>query len=250
MYSVMQRIRCSKFVTAFDGKSSLWTSLVKREHQWLSVLMQDSRLYEWSRVKVGMQNSGYSFVRAIKRILHPIRAFVESFVDAMAAFLDKRDKHLHDLDQYLHFIKPSGLTLNLNKFTFAKPEVKFCGHYMGSGMRRINPDKVVTVVNWQQPETKSQVRQILEFCDWFQDYLLNYAKHVLSSIELMSKRVPNLAPWGAQQHVFDTLKRLLCEAASQPLHMIGINRSVYSVMLAIIQWLQFCLKQMTMVARN
>jgi hypothetical protein len=36
-------------------------------------------------------------------------------------------------------IRASGLTLNLSKSYFAKPEVKFIGHLVGSGHRRVDP---------------------------------------------------------------------------------------------------------------
>jgi hypothetical protein len=115
MHSVMQRIGRAKFITTYDGKSSFWTIPVKPEHQWLTSFIHDSRLYKWSRVPFGMKNSGCSFVRAIQRILHPIKAFAESFVDDMAVFSNEWEKHLRNLDKYLQLIKQSGLTLNLKK---------------------------------------------------------------------------------------------------------------------------------------
>ena len=221
MHSVMQRIGSAKYISTFDGKSSYWTIPVKREHQWLTSFIYNSQLYSWSRVPFGLKNSGCSFVRMIQRLLHPVREFTESFVDDMAVFSDDFDKHLLHIEQYLRLIKQSGLTLNLEKSYFAKPEVKFCGHYIGSGRRRIDPEKVETVANLKRPETKAEVRQVLGLFGWFRDYLPNYAEHALPLTELTSKRVPNLVPWGArQQSAFDKLKQMLCDAACQPLHII------------------------------
>jgi hypothetical protein len=220
MQSVMQRIGRAKFITTFDGRSSYWTIPVKREHQWLTGFIYNDRLYEWSRVPFGMKNSGCSFVRMIQRILQPIKAFADSFVDDMAVFSDQWEKHLQDLDQYLKVIKDSGLTLNLKKSSFAMPEVKFCGHYIGSGVRRIDPSKLDTVMNLQRPETKSQVRQVLGLFGWFRDYIPNYAEHALPLTELTAKRVPNLIPWSTRhQLAFDKLKRLLCDAADNQLYV-------------------------------
>jgi hypothetical protein len=173
-----------------------------------------------------MKNSGSSFVRAVQRVLHPIRDFAESFVDDMTVFsYECMEKHLHDLDQYLQVIKRSGLTLNLKKSSFAMSEIKFCGYYIGSGTKRLDPAKVETNKNLQPPITKAQVRQVLGLFGWFRDHLPNYAEHALPLTELTAKRVPNLIPWGARQQVaFDKLKRLLCEAADQPLHIIDWSK--------------------------
>jgi hypothetical protein len=221
MHSVMQRIGRARYISTFDGRSSYWTIRVKREHQWLTAFIYDSQLYEWSRVPFGLKNSGCSFVRMIQRVLHPIREFTESFVDDMAVFSDDFDQHLNNLERYLNVIKKSGLTLNLAKSNFAKPEVKFCGHFIGSGRRRIDPEKVEAVEKLKRPETKAEVRQALGLFGWFRDYLPQYAEHALPLTELTAKRVPNLVPWGArQQAAFDKLKRMLCDAACQPLHII------------------------------
>jgi hypothetical protein len=122
----------------------------------------------------------------------------------MAIFSSEWEKHLSDLERYLQVIQRSGLTLNLKKSSFAMPEVYFCGHYVGSGIRRIDPDKVATVMNLQRPKTKAEVRQVLGLFGWFRDYLPNYAECALPLTELTAKRVPNLVPWGArQQSAFD-----------------------------------------------
>jgi hypothetical protein len=44
----------------------------------------DLGFFEWTRIPFGMQSSGCTFLRAIRRILEPIRDFAESYVDDMA----------------------------------------------------------------------------------------------------------------------------------------------------------------------
>jgi hypothetical protein len=93
-------------------------------------------------------------VRAIQELLEPIRDFVEAYVDDMAVYSDSWKQHLDHIDEYLSHIKRSGLTLNLNKCEFAKSEIKYVGHVIGSGKRLPDPEKVKAVMNWKVPETK------------------------------------------------------------------------------------------------
>jgi len=51
----------------------------------------------------------------------------------MAVYSDSWKQHLNHVEEYLSHIKESGLTLNLNKCEFAKPEIKYVGHVVGSG---------------------------------------------------------------------------------------------------------------------
>jgi hypothetical protein len=47
----------------------------------------------------------------------------------------------------------------LNKCEFAKPEIKYVAHIVGSAKRLPNPEKVKAVMNLKVPETKKQIRK-------------------------------------------------------------------------------------------
>jgi hypothetical protein len=53
------------------------------------------------------------------------------------------------------------LTLNLKKYSFAKLEVKFPGHVVGSGGHRPDEDKLPSVACLSRPDTKREVRWTL-----------------------------------------------------------------------------------------
>ena len=109
---------------------------------------------------------------------------------------DKFDQHLRDFEKFLTIIKESGFTLNLNKSRFAQSQVKCRGHIIGSGIRRPDDEKVATVKDMQIPETKKQVRRLIGFFSYFQDYIPGFAKIAQPLTELTGKRVPNKVPWG------------------------------------------------------
>jgi hypothetical protein len=143
----------------------------------------------------------------------------------MTVFSDEWRQHLQHLEHFLETIKASGLTLNLAKCRFAQAEVKSCGHIIGSGSRRADPDKIYTVQNMKTPETKTQVRQILGFFSWFREYIPDFATHAKPLTDLTAKRVPSKIPWGnAEQKAFDQLKLLLCRATEQPLNIIDMSK--------------------------
>jgi hypothetical protein len=93
-----------------------------------------------------METAGWFSVRMIQKVFLPIRDFEENFVDDIAAFTeDNWDIHLEHNETLLQTIKKCGLTLTLKKSNFAMSEVKFCGHIVGSGKRRVDPDKAMAV---------------------------------------------------------------------------------------------------------
>lgn len=230
--TVIQRIGRAKFISTFDGKSSYWTIPIKTEHQWLTGFVCDGQTYEWTRAAFGLKNSGCTFLRTIERVLQPVRDVVENFVDDMAVCTDTTwDEHLRHMSVFLNTIRKSGLTLSLKKSNFVKPEVKFCGHIIGSGKRRIDPEKTASIQQLKRPETKKQVRSVLGTFSWFRDYIPNFTDHVRPLIELTSKRIPDRIPWRCEHDKsFNTLKSLLCEATKRSLSIIDWSKpfNIYS----------------------
>jgi len=103
-------------------------------------------LYVWSRVPFGLRNSGSSFVRMLRKVLYSFREFAGRYADDLPTYSNTWDSHLDHIDKTLQHVKSSGLTLNIKKSDFAKPEVKLCGCIVGSGKRRVDPDKLHAIL--------------------------------------------------------------------------------------------------------
>ena len=221
MVTVMQKVGKAKFITTFDGKSSFWSIPLKPEDRWLTAFLCDAGEFEWTRAAFGLRNSGSSFVRMMTKSLLPIRHFTACFVDDSAVYSDEWKEHLRHVDQYLQVVRDCGLTLNLTKSEFAKPEVKFCGQIVGSGNRRIDPEKLRAVGEIKRPETKKEVRQLLGLFGWYREYIPRYSEIVCPLTNLTAKGKPNRIIWTeCEQKALDALKASLNAAVSQPLHII------------------------------
>ena len=85
--------------------------------------------------------------------------------------------------------------MNVRKCSFAKPEVKFVGHVIGSGRHRPDEQKLATVMDLSRPITKREVRRVLGFFSYFRAYIPNAADltHVLSN--LVAKNKPVQVGW-------------------------------------------------------
>jgi hypothetical protein len=74
--------------------------------------------------------------------------------------------------------------LNIKKTEFAKPEVKFCGCIVGSGKRRIDPEKLRAILQLKRLENKTQVRSVLGLFGWFREHIPQYAEWARPQTEL------------------------------------------------------------------
>ena len=70
--------------------------------------------------------------------------------------------HLGHIRQFLEIMRSVGISLNLAKCEFAKPEVKFVGHFVSSGKRRPDPQRLEGFAEMERPRTKKERLAITE----------------------------------------------------------------------------------------
>ncbi|GFW95189.1 retrovirus-related Pol polyprotein from transposon opus [Trichonephila clavipes] len=80
---------------------------------------------------------------------------------------------------------------------------------------RHSPDKEriykSAIQNLQAPTTKRQLRSALGLCNFYRQYIPNFAKIALLLTELTKKKVPNEIPWSKKaENAFKELKTALC----------------------------------------
>jgi len=132
---------------------------------------------------------------------------------------------LIDIETYLNTMREFGFTLGIQKCEFAKPQVKYVGHVIGSGERRVDPTKIETIRGLQEPKTKKQVRQILGFFSFFREHIPNYAKHAKPLTDLTGKGTPERLTLNNEASLaVNTLKDLLCKATMEPLVIIDPSK--------------------------
>ena len=240
---VLQKVGRAKYISCFDAKSGYWQLPVKKESRWLTAFVCDAGLFEFNRMPFGLKSASNTFIRCISRVLHPIRAFTEPFVDDMSVFSMTWEEHLRHLDKFLETIKNSGMTLSPKKCSFAQSKVTFVGHVIGSGQIIPDPVKIATVSNLQPPTTKKDVRRLIGFFSYFRNFIPSLAETARVLTDLTQKNIPNRVPWRSEhQKALDKLKSDLCNATV--LHTIDFSKdfgllvdaSANAIGCCLIQW--------------
>ena len=55
-------------------------------------------------------------------------------------------------------------------------EVEFAGHVVGHGQRRPTPGRLVSLHHWERPQTISELRSFMRFCNYYSGYVRMYAE--------------------------------------------------------------------------
>jgi len=69
----------------------------------------------------------------------------------------------------MEIVKEVGMTLSIEKCEFAKPDVKFVGHFVGSGGRRPDPGRLEGLDKMSRPQTTKELRKFLGAFGYYQD---------------------------------------------------------------------------------
>ena len=207
----LSKIGAARFISTFDAKSGYWQIPVAEQDRWLTAFVTHDGLYEWLRMPFGLKNAGATFVRAVRIVLQPIRDFSQSYVDDMGVGSNEWYEHLDHIRRFLSIMRSVGMTLNLAKCDFCKSEVKFVGHFVGSGIRRPDPQRLEGLAKMEQPRTKRELRKILGAFGYYRDYIPHFAEIVKPLTDLTSNKTPKVLPWEERHQVaFEHLRSELC----------------------------------------
>jgi len=216
---------------------------LRPEHRWLAAFVTDLGTFEWNRMPFGLKCASNTFIHAVQQILQPIQDHNDSYVDDLATFSNAWVTHLSYVDQFLTTMRESGLTLKLERCEFAKPEVTFVGHVIGTGKHGPDKSRVACIETMQRPNTKKEVRRVVGFLSYFRSYIDQFAEFAKPSTDLTKRGLPEKIEWKEiHQQAFDKLKQCLCEATKLNTIQYGqqcgilVDASETAVGSCLIQW--------------
>ena len=78
---VIQKVGNAKFISVFDAKSGYWQTPIDPSQKWLNAFITPDGQFAWNRTPFGLKSAGYTFLKALRTILQPVKEFTASYVD-------------------------------------------------------------------------------------------------------------------------------------------------------------------------
>ena len=187
---LIDKISPATFITTLDCTSGYWQIPVQEESRDKTAFKTSKGLFEWNVLSFGLRNASATFQRTVNKILEPHQDYSSSYIDDIAIYDFQWSQHLQHLDNVFTSIGQAGLTLRINKCSFAQPTVKYVGHIIGSGFKKADSEKTDTIKNFVIPHTKALWRSFNGMASYYRQYIPNLAKLMLPLTELTKKNQP------------------------------------------------------------
>ncbi|TRZ07858.1 hypothetical protein HGM15179_019249 [Zosterops borbonicus] len=78
----------------------------------------------------------------------------------------------------LNFLGKKGLKVLKSKLQFMEPEVKYLGHWLTRGKKKLDPERVAGIIALPAPKTKRQIRQILGLLGYCRQWIEGFSEKV------------------------------------------------------------------------
>ena len=178
------------------GPDNVWYSVIDlKDAFWACPLDESSRDYfafewedpetgrrqqlRWTVLPQGFTESPNLFGQALEQILKDYQTksgvtLTQYVDDLLLAGKDEEDVRKESI-RLLNFLGLKGLKVSKTKLQFVEEEVKYLGHYLKKGEKRIDPERIQAILSLPTPQNKRQIRQILGLTGYCRQWIENYS---------------------------------------------------------------------------
>ncbi|NXV24798.1 POLY protein, partial [Cepphus grylle] len=89
----------------------------------------------------------------------PSGAALLQYVDDLLVSEEEEVRVTEDTNELLNFLGQQGLRVSKTKLQYVEMEVKYLGHLVSEGSRKINPERIKGIVDLPLPKTKRELRK-------------------------------------------------------------------------------------------
>ena len=124
--------------------------------------------YEFLVMPFELTNAPMTFMDLMNRVFHPyLDQFVIVFIDNILVYSKTIDEHALHLRIILQTLRDRQLYTKFFKCEFWLNEVIFLGHVVSGDGIFVDPRKIETIVNWEQPKNVSKIQSFLGLASYY-----------------------------------------------------------------------------------
>ena len=182
--SILQKQQKKRIFTVLDLKHGYHQMPLHPDSRPCTAMSTPLGPMQWKVVPMGAKNGNAAFQRTMEDLLGPVRDCADPFVDDIIIGSGTEnmtedeliDAHEKDLRRVLSELDKHNMVCKPTKASLFVKEVEFAGHVVGHGQRRPMPGKLASLHHWEKPQTISELRSFMGFCNYYSGYVRMFAE--------------------------------------------------------------------------
>jgi hypothetical protein len=122
-----------------------------------------------------------------KVFMEELDKFVVVFIDDILVYSKSVEEHEQHLRVVLGKLRAHKLYAKFRKCEFWLEKISFLGHILTAEGVAVDPGKVETVSNWQQPTNVSEIRSFLGLAGYYRRFIEGFSKIARPMTEFLKK---------------------------------------------------------------
>ena len=182
--SILQKQQKKRIFTVLDLKHGYHQMPLHPDSRPCTAMSTPLGPMQWEVVPMGATNGNAAFQRMMEDQLSLVRDCADPFVDDIIIGSGTEnmtedeliEAHEKDLRLVLSQLDKHNMVCKPTKASLFVKEVEFAGHVVGHGQRRPMPGKLASLHHWEKPQTISELRSFMGFCNYYSGYVRMYAE--------------------------------------------------------------------------
>ena len=182
--TILQKQQKKRIFTVLDLKHGYHQILLHPDSRPCTAMSTPLSPVQWKVVPMGAKNGNAALQRMMEDLLGPVQDCADPFLDDIIIGSGTEnmtedeliEAHEKDLRRVLSELDKHNMVCKPTKASVFVREVEFAGHVVGHGQRRPMPGKLESLHHWEKPQTISELRSFMGFCNYYSGYVRMYAE--------------------------------------------------------------------------
>ncbi|XP_042444160.1 uncharacterized protein K02A2.6-like [Zingiber officinale] len=187
---LLDRLSKASWFSKLDLRSGFWQVRIVEGDEAKTTCVTRYDSYEFMVMPFGLTNAPTTLCNLMNEVLYDfLDNFVVVYWDDIIIYSKSLEEHLEHLGMVLDRLRKHQLFVKKEKCEFASQEVMFLGHMVINCHVRMDPKKVLAIVEWQHPSTIPELRSFLGMANYYHKFIVGYSKKVAPLTDLLKKNV-------------------------------------------------------------
>lgn len=143
------------------------------------------RVFTPTRLLHGTINTSVHMQHGISKILEPVEAKLENYMNEISPHAKGEDPYLNSLDEFIGCLANNDVLLNVKKAILLEPEIVFCGRKLSKDGVTFAPKGLEALINLKAPRTDAELYQLIRAPVWMRTHIPNSSEKIAPLQELL-----------------------------------------------------------------